>query len=236
MRGPPARDLKDLYDFEPGKQDWAAEMAALLIEARDAASAARQDGKAALDAAVLDDLVTRYRELATSGLAANVYRSTATAKDARRIARRFLNFEDMILRFTTRPDLDIFTNNEAERTIRPVKVQQRSSGGCWRTLQGLADFAVVQSYLSTAAKWGISKLDALRDLFNGHAWIPPGPRTRRITRSTARIATIKPLTLARSSRRLAADHTRRPAGADYQLPGVSNRRRDGRHARDAARS
>jgi hypothetical protein len=23
--------------------------------------------------------------------------------------------------------------------------------------------------LSTAAKWGISKLDALRDLFNGHA-------------------------------------------------------------------
>ena len=78
----------------------------------------------------------------------------------------------MILRFATRPDLDIFTNNEAERTIRPVKVQQRSSGGCWRTSTGLADFAVVQSYLSTAAKWGISKLDALRDLFNGHAWLP----------------------------------------------------------------
>ena len=168
------RDLKDLYDFEPGKQAWASEMAALLIEARDAASAARQDEKTALDTSVLDDLVARYRELATSGLAANVYRSTVTAKDARRIARRFLNFEDMILRFTTRPDLDIFTNNEAERTIRPVKVQQRSSGGCWRTLQGLADFAVVQSYLSTAAKWGISKLDAFRDLFNGRAWIPPG--------------------------------------------------------------
>jgi transposase len=168
------RDLKDLYDFEPGKQDWAEKMAALLIEARDAAGNARQDGKTALDAAVLEDLVARYRELATAGLAANVYRGTATARDARRIARRFLNFEDMILRFATRPDLDIFTNNEAERTIRPVKVQQRSSGGCWRTLQGLADFAVVQSYLSTAAKWGLGKLDALRDLFNGNPWIPPG--------------------------------------------------------------
>ncbi len=78
----------------------------------------------------------------------------------------------MILRFATRPDLDIFSNNEAERTIRPAKVQQRSSGGCWRTLTGLAEFALVQSYLSTAAKWGISKLDALRDLFNGHAWLP----------------------------------------------------------------
>jgi Transposase IS66 family len=28
--------------------------------------------------------------------------------------------------------------------------------------------------LSTAAKWSISKLDALRHLFNGNAWMPPG--------------------------------------------------------------
>ena len=65
------------------------------------------------------------------------------------------------------------SNNISERGVRPAKVQQRSSGGCWRTLHGLADFAIVQSYLSTAAKWGISKLDALRSLFNGHAWLPP---------------------------------------------------------------
>jgi len=168
------RDLKGLYDFEPAPQHWASEMAALLIEARDAASAARQAGQSVLDAAVLDDLVTRYRALATAGLAASLYRRTAAAKDARRLARRFLRFEDMILRFATRPDLDIFSNNEAERTIRPAKVQQRSSGGCWRTLTGLTEFALVQSYLSTAAKWGISKLDALRDLFNGRAWLPPG--------------------------------------------------------------
>lgn len=168
------RDLKGLYDFEPAKQGWAAQMASLLIEARDAAAAARAAGQPALDTAVLNDLVTRYRALATAGLAASLYRRTATAKDARRLARRFLGFEDMILRFATRPDLDIFSNNEAERTIRPAKIQQRSSGGCWRTLTGLAEFALVQSYLSTAAKWGISKLDALRDLFNGHAWLPPG--------------------------------------------------------------
>ncbi len=65
-------------------------------------------------------------------------------------------------------------NNEAERTIRPVKVAQRASGGCWRTLQGLADFAVIQSYLSTAGKWGIPKIDVLRGLFNGNPWMPPG--------------------------------------------------------------
>jgi len=111
--------------------------------------------EAALDAAVLEDLVTRYRELAAAGLAASNYRCTATAGDGRRIARRFLHFEEMILRFATRPNLDI--------------LPMRSSGGCWRTIEGLADFAVVQSYLSTAVKWELGKLDALRDLFNGRA-------------------------------------------------------------------
>jgi transposase len=139
------RDLKGLYDFEPAKQEWASQMAGLLIEARDAAATARHAGQASLDAAVLDDLITRYRNLAASGLSTNLYRRTATANDARRLARRFRDYEDMILRFATRPDLDIFSNNEAERTIRPAKVQQRSSGGSWRTLQGLADFGPLVS-------------------------------------------------------------------------------------------
>jgi transposase len=57
--------------------------------------------------------------------------------------------------------------------VRPVKIQMRTSGGCWHTLDGLADFAVVQSYLSTAAKWGIDALDALTQLFTTGPWLPP---------------------------------------------------------------
>jgi transposase len=133
------RDLKGLCGFEPQKQEWASRMAGLLIEARAAAAAARLAGQSALEPAVLEDLLTRYRALTAAGLAANLYRRTAaglaanlyrrtaTAKDARRLARWFGTFEDLILRFA-RPDLDIFTN-QAERTIRPVKVQQRGSGG-----------------------------------------------------------------------------------------------------------
>ena len=52
-------------------------MAALLIEARDTAGAARLAGQSVLDTAVLDDLVTRYRALAAAGLAASLYRRTA---------------------------------------------------------------------------------------------------------------------------------------------------------------
>ena len=50
--------------------------------------------------------------------------------------------------------------------------------GTWRTLAGLADFAVVQSYLSTARKWGIASIDALTRLFTTGAWghhPPPHP-------------------------------------------------------------
>ncbi|HZR53822.1 MAG TPA: IS66 family transposase [Streptosporangiaceae bacterium] len=167
------RDLKGVHDTEPGVQEWAGKMACLLLWARDAAAAARRDGQAALEPAVLDQLVTSYQAAADEGLWTNLTRHTANARAARAIARRFLKHQDGILRFATRPDLDIFTNNEAERTIRPVKVQQRSSGGCWRTIEGLADFAIVQSYLTTATRWGITKLDALRGLFTGHPWIPP---------------------------------------------------------------
>jgi transposase len=94
------------------------------------------------------------------------------AKDGLRLARRFVAHEDMISRFVT--DLAVaFTNNQAERDIRPVEMQQRASGGCWRTLEGLADFAVVHWYLSTAAKWGLGTLEALRQLFAPSPWPQP---------------------------------------------------------------
>jgi transposase len=168
------RDLKDIHDTDPETQEWTAKMGCLLLDARDAAAAGRRAGQDTLGPDVLDDLLTRYRAITAEGRAVNQYRHhNASVRTARALARRFTTHEDMILRFATRPGLDIFTNNQAERTIRPVKVQQRSSGGCWRTLQGLADFAVTESYLSTAAKWGITRIDALRSLFSGHPWLPP---------------------------------------------------------------
>jgi hypothetical protein len=40
-------------------------------------------------------------------------------------------------------------------------------------LGGLTDLAVVHSYLSTADKWGLDKLEAPRQLFTTGPWLPP---------------------------------------------------------------
>jgi transposase len=166
------RDLRAVWEADPQGQAWAESMADLLVFANRAAQAARAAGAAAVDAATLAEIVAWYRGAAATGVVVNQRRRTQAAKDGLRLARRFVAHEDMILRFVT--DLAVaFTNNQAERDVRPVKVQQRASGGCWRTLEGLADFAVVHSYLSTAAKWGLDKLEALRQLFATGPWLPP---------------------------------------------------------------
>ena len=116
----------------------------------------------------------KAQALAASGLAANLCLADRhrEGRPPPRPPVPLLRGHDPAVRRPPRPGH--LLNYEAERTIRPVKVKQRGSGGCWRTRTGLAEFALVQSYLSTAAKWGISKLDALRALFNGNAWLPPG--------------------------------------------------------------
>jgi transposase len=166
------RDLAGLHRFDPDGQLWARAMADLLIDANAAATAARAAGRARLDDAQLAGIRARYRGAVAKGITDNQGKRTQMGKDGLRLARRFRDHEDMILRFTT--DLAVgFTSNQAERDVRPVKVQMRTSGGCWRTLVGLADFAIVQSYLSTADKWGIDALDALTMLFTGQPWLPP---------------------------------------------------------------
>lgn len=77
VRGPPAQGSQGPVRLRTGKQDWARQMAALLIEARNAAQDARPEGKTVLDAGILDSLTGRYRALAAVGLAANVYRRHA---------------------------------------------------------------------------------------------------------------------------------------------------------------
>jgi transposase len=151
-------------------------MATTLTDANTTAAAARAAGHNALDPQVLATIRNHYRGALALGITTNSARAGTLAPDALTLAKRFRTHEDMILRFVV--DLAVpFTNNQAERDVRPVKVQQRTSGGAWHTLQGLADFAIVQSYLSTATKWGLDHYDVLYQLFTTGAWLTTHGRT-----------------------------------------------------------
>ena len=64
-----------------------------------------------------------------------------------------------VLRFLNDPNVP-FTNNQAERDLRMMKVKQKISGG-FRSLEGAMDFAVVRSFISTAKKQGWNVIQAL---------------------------------------------------------------------------
>jgi len=166
------RDLRSLSDADPEGQLWATAMATALADANHAAGLARQRGDQHIDADELRAIRNHYLGALARGDTDNQHQHDPLAQRARTLLNRFRRYEDLILRFAV--DLSVpYTNNEAERAVRPVKIQQRTSGGCWRTLQGLIDFAVVRSYLGTATKWGLDQLDVLRQLFTTGPWLPP---------------------------------------------------------------
>ena len=53
-----------------------------------------------------------------------------------------------------------FTNNQAERDGRMMKLRQKISGG-FRSLEGAMDFALIRSFFSTARKQDWNIIDAL---------------------------------------------------------------------------
>jgi transposase len=64
-----------------------------------------------------------------------------------------------------------FDNNQAERDLRMIKLQQKISG-CWRTLAGAEAFLALRSYVATARKHQMNPLAVLCQLFQGHPWLP----------------------------------------------------------------
>jgi transposase len=92
-------------------------------------------------------------------------RGRVAKSKSRNLIERLIAFEDDTLRFMTDKDVP-FNNNQAERDLRMIKVQQKVSG-CFRSWDGAYYFCRIKSYLSTCKKHSISPSDALNMLFNG---------------------------------------------------------------------
>lgn len=167
------RDLRGVHEADPAGQSWAEHMANTLLIAKRMTEQAVTEGRDRLTGDQLSFISSAYAGAIAQGRDENPPDRAGELSRAGKLVERFATHRNMILRFTV--DLAVpFTNNQAERDVRPVKLQQKISA-TWRTLQGLADFAILRSYLSTAAKHGKDALDVLRQLFTTGPWLPPLP-------------------------------------------------------------
>jgi transposase len=162
---------------EQFQQQWAKELKELLRAMQAAADQARAQGLRRLPAAQREPLLARYRALLAAGLAANPppvrrpgQRGRVKQSPARNLLERLWLHQEAVLAFLD--DLTIpFDNNQAERDLRTLKLQQKVSG-CFRSVAGAAAFARLRSYLSSLRKQGQALLAALQTVFAGQPLYP----------------------------------------------------------------
>jgi transposase len=163
------RELKALIEIE--KEDWARKMQQLL---RRACRVTNRDRGVALKPRLVERFERCYDTILAEGFAFHETQlplAPATTqgghKHRGRMPRR--TGHNLLLRLSTRKQDTLrflhdpavpFTNNQAERDGRMMKVKQKISGG-FRCDASAADFAVVRSFISTAKKQGWDIIHAL---------------------------------------------------------------------------
>jgi transposase len=169
------RELTFFVELNDEQQAWAEPLKELLLEIKAAVEHARENGRMHLSADEQAVFTHRYEELVAQGLSINPPQashatskeSSATAeqgrgvcqRQARNLLLRMQRRKAEVLRFMT--DFAVpFDNNQAERDLRMVKLQQKTSG-CFRTEAGAQRFCRIRSYVSTMRKQGRGVLQAL---------------------------------------------------------------------------
>lgn len=91
----------------------------------------------------------------------------------RNLVERLKREQDAVLAFAFNKNVP-FTNNLAERDIRPAKVKQKISN-CFRTLTGAEIYARIESFVSTARKNNRNVFSELCTTFEGYNFLTDKP-------------------------------------------------------------
>lgn len=162
--------LRELTYFEELSEEtkvWASPLKRLLLEMKAEVERAGAEGGRQLAAERLMELTANYDRLIAEGLAAQPPPEVPepVKKQARNLLLRMERRKTEVLLFLT--DFKVpFDNNQAERDLRMVKLQQKTSG-CFRSEEGARRFCRIRSYLSTMRKHGRSVLKALERACTG---------------------------------------------------------------------
>jgi len=155
------------------KQQWAKEMNELLAEMKKYTDECKEQVKE-LDLEQIKALEERFDAIVMKGIEENpLYlnpqkqgkRGKSPKTKARNLLDRFIENKEQILRFLT--DFRVpFENNQAERDIRMMKLQQKISG-TFRTTLGAEAFCRIRAYISTIRKNGLPVLEGILAALSG---------------------------------------------------------------------
>ena len=170
------RDLTAAGETYP-EQIWPTQIADALRALIHATNHARDNDHDHIDA----DERAKHLHLLRQGIRVGLSATTSHGnrpgeKKARLLLEAFRDREHDILRFVD--DLTIPpTSNDAERGLRPSKLQQKISGRL-TSISRTEDRYRILGYLTTAAKHGHDRYTILLDTFHGRIWQPgPAPAT-----------------------------------------------------------
>ena len=123
---------------------------------------------------MLDTLTSRFRHGVRAGLSDTTSRATRPGENKTRLLLQALrDRETDVLRFAH--DLAVPpTSNQAERDLRPSKIQQKISGRL-TSEERTRDRYTIRGYISTAIKHGRNGLTVLHDAILGRPWMPALP-------------------------------------------------------------
>jgi transposase len=156
-----AHILRELHGLMEDGSAWAETMHTFLLELY------RQtlplSGEAATQAQWQYRQILSQAELAEPPPEPKVGRGRPKSTPGRNLLRRMTEHEEAILAFALVEGVP-FTNNQAERDLRPAKVKQKVSG-CFRTEHGAKVYARLQAVISTCRKQGHNVFVTLRNLF-----------------------------------------------------------------------
>lgn len=164
--------------MENDKQPWARQMIALLYEMKAAKERLLQEGVTTIHVKELAIYEDRYRTILKAGLDQNPLappppvkkRGRVKQSKTRNLLDRLDSKRDAVLAFLH--DFRVpFTNNEAERTIRMIKNQQKVSGS-FRSMEGAETFSRIRGFVSTLRKQRIPIMQTLRSVFEGNSILP----------------------------------------------------------------
>jgi transposase len=163
------RELTAAAEAHP-QRIWPEQAIRVLHQLNTAAHQARDQGLSQIPPDILDPLVRSFRHAIFVGLAEHPRRPGARQPPTRNLLARLGARVEQVLLFAR--DLTVpFTNNQAERDLRPTKTQLKISG-CHRSATTARAWLAIRGYISTARKNGHNAYQALRDAITGNPWMP----------------------------------------------------------------